>query len=117
MPDLRPTFPRAAASGRSVRERVIPAWAAVNRTVAIWENYPILSGARSALAPLLEEPLLKVRGAFRAALLLTLVLLVGCSSAPTGRGGGETGAGQRSGAPKRITAAILGDLNTFSYLI
>src|SRR5688572_24420167 len=56
----------------------------------------------------------------RAALLLVLVLIVGCAgpaSTPRSGGGGDTTTGQRSGGTKRVTAAILGDLNTFSYLI
>jgi peptide/nickel transport system substrate-binding protein len=51
---------------------------------------------------------------------MALVLLIGCAGPagnPSTRGGGENGSGQRASAPKRVTAAILGDLNTFSYLI
>jgi peptide/nickel transport system substrate-binding protein len=56
----------------------------------------------------------------RAALLMLFVLLVGCAGPAGDRrtgSAGEPGGAQRAGAPKRLTAAILGDLNTFSYLI
>src|SRR5437870_5152513 len=56
----------------------------------------------------------------RLMIILTLLgFTVACTGpAPeTGPARSGSGAGSATGAPKRLTTAILGDLNTFSYLI